>query len=75
MGKKGFTQGELNVLMKRKGLYARWVQLGMSNYEALRLLLNGRPLPENTRREDVNKFLAYLIHGKTTRSMRQQGLQ
>lgn len=74
MGKKGFTQGELNALMKRKGLYARWVQLGMSNYEALSLLLDGRPLPKNTRREDVNKFLAYLIHGTTTRSMRRQGL-
>ena len=58
--KKGYTQKELNLYMKRKGLYTVWQKRGMSSLDAVRLILKDRPLPE-LEREQVNGFLAHVI--------------
>lgn len=71
-GKKGFTQGELNAYMRRFGLYEKWIEGGMSNFEAVRLLCGTEKLPPNTSRRHVNQFLACLINGRMSRSMRRE---
>lgn len=59
---KGFTQRDLVGYMKRKGLFDVWRSRGMSNFEAVRLIMKDRLLPETIPRKEINAFLSFVLN-------------